>query len=549
MKFIVALLAAFALAAPVWAQVADMVLENANIYTMDASQPKAEALAIKDGRILALGDDLSKFIGPATRRIDLNGLTVTPGFIDSHGHMRGLGELLDGLDLRNAKSIAEVAELVRQAAMKRPEGAWIAGRNWDQTNWGGKFPTADDLSKAAPNHPVYLTRVDGHAGWANRKAMELAGLSHDTEDPPGGRIVRDASGNPTGILIDRAQQIVQSKIPAPTYQDIVRMLERAARECARVGLTGVHDAGISGDELKAYRELLASHRLPLRIYAMIGGPGDLWKEYLGKGPEIGEWLTVRSIKLYADGALGSRGALLWQDYSDDPGNRGLAIMSEDEIAQVAEVAAIRGFQVCTHAIGDRANRNVLDAYAEVLGGENNKRFRIEHAQVISLPDFALFKKYSIIASMQPTHATSDMRWAEKRLGPDRVAGAYAWQRFLKQGTVVASGSDFPVEDPNPLWGFYATITRQDHNGQPPSGWMPSQKFTRQQALRSWTLDGAYAAFEENHKGSLSPGKYADLVVLSKDIMTVPPAEILKTKVLTTVVGGEIVHDERGESNR
>ncbi len=412
MKFIVALLAALAVTAGGRAQMADLILENAVIYTLDEKQPKATALAVKDGRILALGGDLSELSGPSTRHIDAGGLTVTPGFIDSHGHMQGLGALLAGLDLRDTQSVAAVAELVRQAAAKLPTGAWVVGRNWDQSNWGGRYPTADDLSKAAPEQPVYLTRVDGHAGWANRKAMQLAGLTRETADPPGGKIVRDAEGNPTGILIDRAQSIVLSKIPPPTYQEIVGMLERAARDCARVGLTSVDDAGISSQDLRAYRELIAAGKLPVRVYAMIGGPGELWSQFLAKGPEIGDRLTVRSIKLFADGALGSRGALLWQGYSDDPGNTGLSITSEAEIARVAKQAAAAGFQVCTHAIGDRANRNVLDAYAEALGGENDKRFRIEHAQVVSLSDFALFKKYSIIASMQPTHATSDMRWAE-----------------------------------------------------------------------------------------------------------------------------------------
>jgi predicted amidohydrolase YtcJ len=277
------------------------------------------------------------------------------------------------------------------------------------------------------------------------------------------------------------------------------------------------------------------------VYAMIGGEGPLWREYLKRGPELGDRLTVRSIKLVADGALGSRGAALKKPYSDDPGNSGLLILQEKDVERVARDAVARGFQVNTHAIGDRANRTVLDAYAAALGGPNDKRFRVEHAQVVSLEDVPLFQKYSIIASMQATHATSDMPWAEARLGPERVKGAYAWRRFLSLGVHVPDGSDFPVEDPNPLWGFYAAITRQDRDGNPPDGWFPDQRMTREEALRSWTLEGAYAAFEEKDKGSLEPGKLADFVMLSEDIMHIPPARILKTRVTMTVVGGEVVY--------
>jgi hypothetical protein len=336
--------------------------------------------------------------------------------------------------------------------------------------------------------------------------------------------------------------LVSSKIPAPTAAQIQRRLELATRECARLGLTTVHDAGVSKLDLDAYRALIAGHNLPIRVYAMIGGAGALWRDYLRKGPEIGEQLTVRAIKLYADGALGSRGAALWQPYTDDPGNSGLLMTTKEEIAKVARDAVAHGFQVCTHAIGDRANRTVLDAYGEALGGPNGKRFRIEHAQVISLPDFQKFKDFSILPSMQATHATSDMRWIEQRVGPDRMAGAYAWQTFLKLGIPVANGSDFPVEEPNPMLGLYAAITRQDLEGNPPGGWTPSQRMTRDEALQSWTLSGAYAAFEEKTKGSLEPGKLADFLVLDRDIMTVPVSQIPGTRVLKTFLGGKLVHE-------
>ncbi len=429
-----------------------------------------------------------------------------------------------------------------QLAAAKPKGEWVTARNWDQTNWGGSLPTASDLDKAAPDHPVYLTRVDGHAAWANSAALRLAGVTSKTQDPPGGKIIRDANGNPTGVLIDRAMGLVRSKIPPATYAQTKQQLELAARECARLGLTGVHDAGVSRDDLRAYRELIAEDRFPLRIYAMIGGDGSLWKEYLARGPEIGDKLTVRAIKLVADGALGSRGAAMWQPYSDEKGNTGLLMTTKEDIERVSREAAAKGFQVCTHAIGDRANRIVLDAYAAALGGRNDKRFRVEHAQVVSLPDFQMFADYSITASIQATHATSDMRWIAQRVGPDRVAGAYAWQRFLKLGVPVANGSDFPVEEPNPMLGLYASITRQDVKGEPPGGWTPDQRMTREQALQSFTVGAAHAAFEEKLKGTLEPGKLADFIVLDRDIMTVEPKQIPTAKVRMTVLGGRIVHE-------
>jgi predicted amidohydrolase YtcJ len=523
------------------AQPADVLIQNANVYTVNRALPKARAVAIKGSRILAVGDDLAAHRGPQTRVIDAKGATVIPGLIDSHAHLSGLGALLESGDLRHVKTVREIAEFVQKQAVSRAKTEWITGRNWDQTNWGGQFPSAADLDRAAPDHPVWLTRVDGHAGWANSKALAVAGVTAATPDPPGGKIHRDARGNPTGILIDRAMGLVSSRIPPPSDAQIRRQLLAAARECARLGLTTVHDAGVPRRTLEAYRELLRSGDFPLRVYAMIGGPGDLWDEYLARGPETGEYLTVRAIKLMGDGALGSRGAALWQPYTDDKDNTGLLITPKEVIERVARQAVEKGFQVCTHAIGDRANRVVLDAYAAALGGANGRRFRIEHAQIVSLPDFKLFKDYSIIASIQATHATSDMRWAERRLGPDRIAGAYAWQRFIALGVPIANGSDFPVEEPNPMLGFYASVTRQDLAGMPPGGWIPSQKLSREQALESWTIAGAYAAFEEKEKGSIEPGKFADLLILDRDIMTVPAAEIPKTSVRMTILGGRIVH--------
>ena len=535
------ILALFAVAA--FAQTADLAITGARIYTVDQAHPIGSAIAVKGGKILAI-DDIARFIGPSTRQINSPGATIIPGFIDSHGHMEALGDSLETLDLRGARSVEEIAGIVRKAVHDHKPGEWIRGHSWDQNNWTGKqFPTAELISAAAPENPVYLMRVDGHAAWANRKALEIGGITGATPDPAGGKVLRDAGGAPTGVLIDRAQELVARRIPPPGEQQIRERLRRAGLACARLGITTVHDAGVSREELDAYRALIREHQLPLRIYAMIGGEGELWREFLQRGPELGDRLTIRSIKLMADGALGSRGAALKRPYADDPGNLGLLILQEKDIESVARDAVAHGFQVNTHAIGDRANRTVLNAYAAALGGSNDRRFRIEHAQVVSLDDAPLFQKYSVLASMQATHATSDMPWAEARLGPERVKGAYAWRRLLSLGVHVPNGSDFPVEDPNPLWGFYAAVSRQDRNGNPPGGWFPDQRMTRDEALRSWTIEGAYAAFEENSKGSLIPGKLADFVVLSEDIMRIPAAQILKTRVTMTVVGGEVVYSQ------
>ncbi len=524
------------------ADIADLAVINAKIYTVDARQPSATALAVKGGRLTAVGNDVRANIGPNTKVIDAKGAAVIPGLIDSHVHLAGLGFQLETFDLRSVNSIEEVAAIVRKAAATKKPGEWVLGRSWDQTNWGGKFPTAEPLTKAAPNHPVSLNRVDGHAIWVNKRALELAKITKATPDPSGGKIERDASGEPTGVLIDKAMGLVTRVIPPPSAETLKRRLELAAKECARLGLTTVHDAGIDAQTLAAYRALLKEHNLPLRIYAMIGGEGSMWREFLNHGPEINERITVRSIKLVADGAMGSRGAAFFQPYADDPGNTGLTMLKGEDIERVARDAVKKGFQVNTHAIGDRAVRITLDAYAKALEKVNdNRRFRIEHAQVVSLPDFALFKKWNVIASIQSTHATSDMRWAEKRLGPDRVVGAYAPQRFLKAGVAITNGSDFPVEDPNPMFGLYAAITRQDATGFPESGWYPDQKLTREQALYSWTYGGAFAAFEEKTKGSLTPGKLADFLILSDDIMQTEAKQILKTKIKMTVLGGEVVH--------
>jgi hypothetical protein len=355
--------------------------------------------------------------------------------------------------------------------------------------------------------------------------------------------MRDGGGRPAGVFIDTAQELVRRKIPPPSPEQVLRQISRALAECARLGLTSVHDAGVTEAEITAYHALQQQGKMPVKVYAMLSNSPALVDKWLARGPELGEFFTVRSIKVYADGALGSRGAALLAPYADEKGSTGLVITGQAAIQAVAVKAAARGFQVNTHAIGDRGNRETLDAYAAALKGPNDKRFRVEHAQMIAPEDFAKFQKFSIIASMQPTHATSDMGWAADRLGPERVKGAYAWQTLMKLGVHLASGSDFPVELANPIDGFYAAVTRQDKQGKPAGGWYPEQRLSREEALRSWTLEGAYAAFEENSNGSLAPGKAADFAMLSNDIMTVPEAEILRTKVTMTVVDGKIVHQE------
>ena len=530
-------------AANFFGETADLVIVNARVYTVNPRQPSATAIAIKAGRFLAVGDSVSDYVGAETRRIDVHGKAVIPGFIDSHGHMLGLGETLSSLDLHGVSSELEIQAMVANRARLRKPGEWITGFGWDQNLWKNKqFPIKDLLDSAAPDNPVVLTRVDGHAIWVNSEALTVTGVKDKVADPTGGRVMRDETGYPTGVFIDNAMDLV--KVPDETPAQREADLEAAAKLCARIGLTTVHDAGIPAATLEAYRTLIQKNRLPIRINAMISGSDpDLWNRFLKAGPEIGDFLTVRSVKLYADGALGSRGAALLAPYSDDPKNSGLTITEQATIEKFAREAVKGGFQVCTHAIGDRANHEVLLAYAAALHGKNDKRFRVEHAQVVAPEDFARFRDNSIIASMQPTHATSDMPWAALRLGPVRIEGAYAWQTFLKLGVHLAFGSDFPVENPNPIWGFYAAVSRQDRQGNPDGGWFPNQRLTRAEALRSWTIEGAYAAFQETTKGSIEPGKFADFVVLSDDIMRIAPARIPTARVTMTVVNGKVVYQE------
>jgi predicted amidohydrolase YtcJ len=543
------------LSSTAWAQQppADLIVTNAHIYTVDEGRPLAEAMAISDGRIVFAGSarGAEVFAGPQTRRLDLEGKTVIPGMVDAHVHLLGLGRALRIIDLVGTRSYEEVIARVVERARDVPEGEWIRGRGWDQNDWAvTEFPTHEALSEAVPDHPVYLWRVDGHAVLVNRKALELAGVTAATVDPDGGRFIRDADGNPTGVLIDLARRAVTAVMPPLSERERREAVLAAIAEANKWGLTGVHDAGVSDTTIAVYEALAREGRYNLRNYVMVAAVDSVLDEfldqYLEQGPQEGLYdgrLWIRAIKLVADGALGSRGAALIEPYSDDPHNTGLVITGPERVQEIAQRALRNGFQVNVHAIGDAANRLTLDAFEAALQEVPvaNHRFRIEHAQNIHFQDIPRFAELDVIPSMQGSHQTSDMYWAIDRLGWTRVQGAYAWRTLLNTGVVIPNGSDFPVESPNPLISFKAFITRQDANGWPAGGWFPDQRTTRDEALKSMTLWPAYAAFMEDVAGSLTPGKYADFVVLDQDIMKIAPERILDTQVLLTVLGGQVVY--------
>jgi predicted amidohydrolase YtcJ len=536
---------------------ADLILHNARIYTAEDGTPRAEAIAIRGDRIAAVGTsaDILKLKGPSTRVIDVNGRTILPGLHDSHGHFTGLGVSLQVLRLRGTRNWEQIVGMVRRRAASARPGEWILGRNWDQNDWPVKeFPAHDLLTAAAPNNPVYLTRVDGHAAVANKAAMDAAGLTRETTDPDGGRIIRDANGNPTGTLIDKAMGLVSNKIPPTTREQLEEQILLADAEARRLGLTMVHDAGANTETVEAYKRLIDSGKLQTRLYVMLRGPMSMLKPHFDAGPIANygnHHLAVRAVKISADGALGSRGAALLEPYADEPGNSGLLVNPPEEVYAQTLAAARAGFQMCVHAIGDRANRMVMDTFERVqkeVPGARALRMRNEHAQILDAAEIPRFAGLNVIASMQATHATSDLPWAPARLGPQRVEeGAYVWQKLLTSGATIANGSDFPVEEPNPMLGLYAAITRQDPAGNPPEGWQPDQRMSRQEALKSFTLHAAFAAHAEKELGSLAPGKLADLIVLSHDVMTVAPKDILKTTVTHTIVGGRIVYESKAGS--
>ena len=472
--------------------------------------------------------------------------TVVPALTDAHGHVVGLGLSMLRVDLRNCRSPEDCANRVRDMLSKIPSGSWIQGRGWDQNLYPDQqFPTRATLDAVAPNTPVYLRRVDGHAAWANSEALRRAKITRDTPDPPGGKILKDAKGEPTGILVDRAEDLVDHAIALPSEEEVEQAILRAQDLLVSEGLTSVHEMGISAGVADVYLRLARSGRLKIRVYAHWSADPETLAEAFRRGPLRAsgpdDLFTLRAIKVYADGALGSRGAHLKAPYSDDPHNTGIVVTPTSEIEQISRRALAAGFQVSTHAIGDAANHDVLEAYARA-GVTPAARFRIEHAQIVDLADIPRFAELGVIASMQPTHGTSDMPWAEKRVGRARLAGAYAWHRFLDAGVHLAFGSDFPVELSDPRLGLFAAIARTDLQGQPVGGWLPDQRLTVEDTLRAFTSGAAYAAFEEGWRGELRPGQAADLTVFDGPLDT--PEHIVKRKVLMTIVAGRVVYDAR-----
>lgn len=530
----------------------DLLLFNANVITMNSRQPTSQAVAIRQGRIAWLGSDEEgrKLFSRKIPRMDLHGSTVLPGIIDAHTHLLELGKSLLRLNLRDVRTEQEAVEQVKKRVASAGPGEWILGWGWDEGKWAAAYPNNQALSRVSPNNPVLLTGLHGFASWANQKALDLAGIGKETRDPEHGRILRDEkTGEPTGILLNQAQELLEKRISPMSFEQTKKAIELAARECVRNGLTSVHEARVSRATLRAFRELIEEDRLPLRVYVMLDGADPaLVKEWLERGPEMDprHQLTIRAFKVFADGALGSRGAALLEPYSDSPDTKGVMITPAADIYALTKRSLQRGFQICTHAIGDAANRLTLNSYEQAqreVPEARDPRLRVEHAQVLAPDDIPRFAKLGVIPSMQPTHCTSDMGWAEKRLGAQRIKGAYAWRSLLRTGVHLPLSSDFPGETLNPFYGIYAAITRQDPDGIPPAGWHPEQKLALDEALKGYTIEAAYAEFEERTKGSIEPGKLADLTVISSDLTKLAPKQILSIHVLETFVGGRIVYEE------
>jgi hypothetical protein len=525
---------------------ADLVLRNGKVVTMDAAKPQAEAIAITGGKIVAVGSNaqMAREIQPSTKVIDLNGRLAIPGFIEGHGHFMGLGESKMMLNLRDAKNWDQIVAMVAAAAREAKPGEWIVGRGWHQEKWDTRptpnvngFPVNTTLNAVSPDNPVFLEHVSGHAAFVNDAALKTAGITRDTPNPPGGEITKDASGKPIGLLNERAQALVTVERDGQAEKAI----DLAAAECVSKGITSFEDAGSPVDVIERLKKRADSGTLPLRLWVMLRAPNESISpkmRVIGYGDNR---LTVRAIKKYMDGALGSRGAWMLSPYSDLPSTSGLFIDSPEEIARTAKLALADGYQLCVHAIGDRANREVLNVYEKTLAGRTDLRWRIEHAQHIDPADIPRFAKLGVFAMMQGIHCTSDAPMVIPRLGAKRAEeGAYVWQSLMKAGAQVGNGTDAPVEDVSPIASFYASVTRLAKDGKV---FYPLQKMSRMEALRSYTVENAYAAFEEGLKGTLQVGKLGDVTVLSQDILTVPDDRILKTEVEYTIVGGNVVYQK------
>lgn len=535
-------------------QPADLVFRNGTVYTGEGAAPSATAVAIRAGRVVYVGDDrgAGRFAGPTTEVIDLAGATVLPGLVDAHVHLARIGEREMTLNLEGLTSLDAFLARVRERVDATPAGEWVTGRGWIETFWTPPvFPTRQDLDRIAPNHPVYLTRADGHASIANSMALRLAGITRATRAPAGGAINTDARGEPTGMLIDAAQGLVRRLIPPPSDADRDRAIELGAQREVQLGWVQVQDAHGTWDEVARMRRLYGEGRIALRIYKAISGPSDAADSLIRAGASVDEFdgrFTVRTIKAVIDGALGSRGAALLAPYSDDPSTTGLITTDTVRFAAMLQDALRAGIQVETHAIGDRGNRLLLDMYQHALAAVPtaeravaDPRWRNEHAQIVNPADLPRFRELGIIASMQPSHAIGDLHFVPARIGLERTAGAYAWQTLLRAGVPVAGGSDAPVERGEPMIEFYAAVARKDLRGFSGEGWHPEEAVTREQALRMFTYWPAYAAFEEDRRGTIAVGKWGDLTILDKDIMQVPEAEILTARTLFTVINGAIAH--------
>lgn len=541
---------------------ADLVLLNSKVYTLNPDAGEAEAIAVKDGVILFVGsnDQVRDLVGDSTEVLDMSESYIYPGFIEGHAHIMGIGANIINVDLMQARSYEEVVRMVQERAAVTPAGEWIIGRGWHQDKWDevpelmfNGFPTHHPLSEAVPDHPVLLSHASGHASLANAAAMNLAGVNKSTPDPEGGEIFRDVSGQPTGIFNEMAEKLIVEKLPLKSAEYKSDLLERAIQECLSNGLTGFHQAGSDQADVALFEQFASENRLKLRLHVMLSGADTtLLKTYFALGPRSGlydQHLNIRSVKLYADGALGSRGAWLLEEYSDARGVHGHNVTPMDQIEDVVMRAAASGFQVCTHAIGDRGNREVLNIYKKALERypeiAQDHRFRIEHAQHIHPDDIPRFARLGVIPAMQAIHMSSDRPWAIDRLGRERIEnGAYMWSELIDNGSVIVNGTDAPVEPVSPLASFYASVSRKTLKGTPEGGYEPAQKMTREEALKSYTLWPAYGAFMEQSVGSVEVGKLADFTILDRDIMTIPEDEILKTKVKMTIIGGEVVYADR-----